>query len=133
MRISRTFWPARRNFIGDGAREICWRLQIPTKHLQIGCTRIPGLYGWAYMSNSIAVGYRLGRLAVYKSLAHELRHVWQWRNGLLQLRRGVWYWDGRPEITHRALVFASASGSPRYYYLPWEIDAREFEDAHLLE
>ncbi len=72
------------------------------------------------------------------AIMHELRHIWQSYHG--RLGKAVWkteftkrgkkvmtaykQWDG---VEYKNAPLQKGKGTPEYYALPWEIDAREYE------
>jgi hypothetical protein len=64
-------------------------------------------------------------LELFKTLAHELRHHWQFTSGTcIFLARGNYRWRGEqfPGISNQGSYMATA-----YEKRPWEIDATQYE------
>ena len=74
------------------------------------------------------------------TLAHELRHIWQYTSGTLKVSQTIGYdlWQGvlHPRVEGRKAN--TSSGLALYRAQPWEVDANDYADtavatfAHLL-
>lgn len=79
------------------------------------------LIGWYdYVTDTIYLVKSIPKEWIPETIAHELRHVWQIRNGLLEFCDGVAYWKGMP------YSYDFIQDPVNYIFLPWEVDAEDY-------
>lgn len=89
-------------------------------------TRRPGMYSslvgdYTVDYNHIRVATKLPYEQVMDTLAHELRHAWQWQTGVLQNTNDYYRWKGTRFYTRKKVWKRCV-----YEQRPQEIDARAY-------
>lgn len=64
--------------------------------------------------------------SLLSSMAHEMRHAWQYHHGKLDIRNGERYWEGQRSDLDMEV-------GEEYFNSPWEVDAREHARKRVIE
>ena len=98
-------------------------LQIDEVKVSWRATLRKNVAGSAYRyTRTIRILKGMSRLETMKTLAHELRHIWQYQTGIYPSGN---VWDG---VTYDRNDIKRGNIPAKYYEQPWEIDANAYAE-----